>query len=77
MAVISEIRLTVSKTVNCGNYESVKIEGTAVVGKDSDDDTGVSLRQQALDEVLDLLKAAYIDHVPQHRLRGTKVENEK
>jgi len=72
MSIVSEIRLTVSKTVNLGNYENVKIEATVVVGRDSDDDTPEKLRAQALDEVDAILAEARKDHVPKRRLRGSE-----
>ncbi len=76
MSIVSEIRLTVTKTINCGNYENVKIEGGAVVGKNDDNDTPESMRVEALDEVLELIKAAFKDHVPQRRQRSKEEKNE-
>lgn len=69
MSVVSEIRLTVSKTINLGNYESVKIEGTVIVSKDNDLDTPESLMEQVLDQVKLLLNDARQDHVPKRRSR--------
>ncbi len=69
MSVVSEFRLTVTKTINLGNYENVKLEGTVIVGKNDDSDTPDSLRDQALEEVNLLLREAYKDHVPQRRRR--------
>ena len=69
MGVVTEIKLSVTRTVNLGNYESVKLEGHAIVGKDNDDDTGETLRAQALDEVYALIQEAYKEHVPKRRNR--------
>jgi len=69
MSVISELRLTVSRTLNLGNYENVKIEVGAVVGKDSDDDTPEKMRDRLLDEVGQLVEEAIKDHVPKRRSR--------
>lgn len=69
MTVLSEVRLTVTRTINLGNYESVKLEATAVVGRDSDDDTPKKMRDQVLDEVAEVLAAAKKDYVPQRRSR--------
>jgi hypothetical protein len=74
MSVVSEIRLTVTRSINLGNYENVKIEGTVVVGRDDDKDTAKSLREQALEEVGELLAAAYDEHVPIRRRSGAKDE---
>lgn len=69
MAAISELRLSVSRTVNLGNYESVKLEASALVSRNSDDDTPQKLRAQLLDEIAVLLEAAESDHVPARRSR--------
>lgn len=68
--VVSEFKLTVTHTINLGNYESVKIEGGVTVGKDSDDDTADSMRNRALDEVAELIKQAREDHLPERRRKG-------
>lgn len=67
MAIVSELKLSVTRTINLGNYESVKIEGSAVVSKDSDDDTPQKLRKYLLDEVHALLDEAEADYVPARR----------
>jgi hypothetical protein len=69
MSVVSEVKLTVTKTINLGNYESVKIEGGVVVGRDSDDDTPQGMRDRCLEEIAALLEEAKKDHVPARRRR--------
>jgi hypothetical protein len=32
MAIVDEVRLSVSKTINLGNYESIKIETSITAG---------------------------------------------
>ena len=70
MSVVSEIKLVVSRTINLGSYESVKIEGSVVVGRSDDADTPEVLRQSALDEVMSLIDDARRDHVPASRQKG-------
>ena len=67
MSIVSEIRLKVVRRVNLGNYEHVEIEGMATVGRDSDDDTPEKLRNDAPDQVAELLKAAEAEHLPKRR----------
>ena len=67
MSVLSELRLTVSRTINLGNYESTKLEATVIVGRNSDDDTPEKMRDQALDEVKLVLEEAQKDHLPKRR----------
>ena len=73
--VVSEFKLTVTKTINLGNYENVKIEGAVTVGKDSDDDTADDIRNRALDEVRLLVQEAEKDHLPKRRSQSIRDEN--
>lgn len=74
MSVISEIRLTVSRTINLGNYESTKIEATVIVGRNDDADTPEKMREEALVEIEALLAGAHKDHVPK-RCQGRERED--
>lgn len=65
MIVVSEFRLTVTHTINLGNYNSVKIEGGVTVGKNADSDTADDMRNRALDEVALLVEQARKDHLPE------------
>ena len=69
MSIVSEIRLTASRTINLGNYERTKVEGTVVVGRNDDLDTADKMREEALEELQLLLQAAEKDHVPTRRRR--------
>ena len=72
MSVVSEIKLIVSKTINLGNYESVKLEASVLVGRDSDTDTPEKMREQALDEITLLLEDARRENVPKRRQQYDK-----
>jgi hypothetical protein len=51
MSAITELRLTVSRRINLGNYEHVELQATAAVSRDKDDDTPKSMRDHLLDEI--------------------------
>lgn len=70
MAKVTEVRLSVTRTVNLGNYESVKIEAAIAVNREDDlYDTPESMREEAMREVRELLSAATEEHVPKRRGR--------
>ncbi len=75
MTIVSEIRLTVSHTVNLGNYNSTKIEGTVVVGRSDESDTALKMRDEALVEMQQLLDEAKSDHLPKRR-SGSKSDED-
>jgi len=62
---IKQIRINASRTINLGNYESLKIEGECTVEIDEtdyllgEDDFLPAARQKALDEVAVQLNNAY------------------
>ncbi len=71
MAILQNVRVTISRTANLGNYNSAKVEVAVDVGRDREDDTVESLRETALDQAAALLKEAYEDFIPK-KARETK-----
>lgn len=67
VSVITEVRMSVAKTINLGNYNNVRIESTVTVGRTSDNDTPEKMRDQALDEIAAALNDAQKDHLPKRR----------
>jgi hypothetical protein len=70
MALTTEVTVSVSRTFNLGNYESVKIEASVRTSRSEADDTFEVLRNKALDEVASILQEAENDHVPKRSHRG-------
>lgn len=72
MAVVSEMRLTVSRTINLGNYESVKIEAGLSISREEGDPSDIKsaaedMREHLMEEVRTLLDEATEEHVPKKR----------
>lgn len=67
MSSVAEVGLSVTKTINLGNYESVKIEVSAKVTRDDDTDTPESMRKHLIDEVYEMMDQAKADFVPKRR----------
>jgi len=62
---ISQIRVCASRTINTGNYNSLKIEGECTVDIDASDSGMESLaRATALSEVKKQMEAAYKEFKP-------------
>ena len=66
MAVVSEMRLSVTRTVNLGNMEFVKIEAFVSMFREESDpnDSAGAMREDLMEEVRTLLDAATEEHVP-------------
>lgn len=60
---ISSISITVARTFNLGNYESLRTEATTSV-EIEDGDTPDAARERALSECRASLKAAYVEFNP-------------
>jgi hypothetical protein len=65
MAIVDEVRLSVSKTINLGNYESIKIETSITLVKNKETDTAESMRIDAIDEVWKFLNQAMGEFGPE------------
>lgn len=70
MAVVSKMGLTVTRTVNLGNMEFIKIEAAIEMHREEitdargRGDTPEAMREDLMDEVRTLLDAATEEHVP-------------
>ena len=60
---ISQITICVSRTINLGNYESLKVEGTCVVDLEEDDLIDMA-RSKAIDEVKEQMSEAFKECKP-------------
>jgi hypothetical protein len=60
---VKEITVGASRTINLGNYESLKIEGWCTMGLDENDEVGL-VRLAAMDEVKTQLKEMYNEFRP-------------
>jgi GGDEF domain-containing protein len=75
MAVVERIRIAVSKTVNLGNYNSVKVEVSVDVGRNKDTDTPAAMRDEALNQAADALEEAHKEFVPGRRSGSSSQED--
>lgn len=58
MSVMTEFKLTVSRTINTGNYENVKIEASSTVARSDESDTPEAMRGRLMDEVSALISSS-------------------
>lgn len=63
---IREVSVTVSRTFNLGNYESLRLEGGAVADLQEGDDV-VAARAQLLTEVRESLRQQYGEFKPKEK----------
>ena len=58
MIVITEFRISCSKTINLGQYNSIRVEATLTVAVPENDDLTV-IKQKAQEELRNLLEETY------------------
>ncbi len=58
MAIVNEVRLSVSRTINLGNYESTKIEAGVTLVREEGADTPEDMEERAIQEVSIFLESA-------------------
>jgi hypothetical protein len=63
MATINEVRLSVSRTINLGNYESTKIEAGVTINRTDPADTPEDMEEQAIQEITVFLDSAMMEFV--------------
>ncbi len=69
VAILERVRISVKRTINLGNYNSVSIEAAADVSREGDEDTAKVMRELALSEAANALELAYDEFVPKKRER--------
>ena len=67
MTTLTELKLAVTKTINLGDYNSVKVEASVVISRNDDLDTPAKMREEALVEISELIAEAEKDYVPKRR----------
>lgn len=67
MANINEVRLTLSRTINLGNYESTRIEAGVTINRSEDTDTPEDMEELAIQEVRLFLESALKEFVPEKK----------
>jgi hypothetical protein len=67
VAIINEVRLSVSRTVNLGNYESAKVEAGITIVREESSDTPEDMEETAIQEIRVFLGSAIKEFLPEKK----------